>query len=186
MKSVNVSVDTLTTAISNAIAKSIPIIADAVVEAVKDTFANEHNEEESQEEEEESAQTSDVSEEEEEELALHDEFLGAMTQPDSSLITEVYNKYKDVIDEEELDNAITTATEVAREYAIQHGSWQICKVDSKYEINTLYPYPIRKRSNQKVISVYRDNIKSSKKYMACKLSGIKKYFHVVVATIHTQ
>ena len=56
--------------------------------------------------------------------------------------------------------------------------WEICTLNNDYEINTEYPYPIRKRSNQRVIREY-DN---GNGYIRCEMSGRQYYKHVIVAT----
>jgi hypothetical protein len=56
--------------------------------------------------------------------------------------------------------------------------WEICVLDNDYEIYSEYPYYIRKRSNQRIISEYVENTG----YIRCTMSGIKYLKHVVIAT----
>ena len=55
--------------------------------------------------------------------------------------------------------------------------WEICVLDDAYEINTEYPYYIRKRSNQRVISEH-DN---GNGYLRCYMSGRRYYKHRIIA-----
>ena len=56
--------------------------------------------------------------------------------------------------------------------------WEICVLDDAYEINTEYPYPIRKRANNRIISEYVER----NGYIRCQMSGIKYLKHRVIAT----
>ena len=59
-------------------------------------------------------------------------------------------------------------------------SWITCKVDSDYEIFTEYPYDIRRKSNQCVVSDYIDN--NSNEYPYVALNRLKYYKHRIVAS----
>ena len=59
----------------------------------------------------------------------------------------------------------------------EEGEWETCVEDNAYEINTAYPYPIRKKSNGKIIS---ENIMKIG-YPRVKLNQKDKYKHIIVA-----
>ena len=56
-------------------------------------------------------------------------------------------------------------------------SWQECVVDTDYEIHTEYPYLIRKKSNQRIVSEWHNG----NGYIRICLNRIKYYKHVLVA-----
>ena len=58
----------------------------------------------------------------------------------------------------------------------EEGNWETCVMDNDYEINTAYPYPIRKISTGRIISEYINN-----GYMRCALNRKHKYKHDIVA-----
>ena len=45
-------------------------------------------------------------------------------------------------------------------------SWEVCRIDNNYEINTEYPYPIRKISNKYVVSEWNNG----NGYLRCVMS----------------
>lgn len=54
--------------------------------------------------------------------------------------------------------------------------WEECVLDSDYEICKTYPYAIRKKSNQKIISEHH-----AKGYLRLSLNGEKYYKHDIIA-----
>ena len=60
-----------------------------------------------------------------------------------------------------------------------NGNWQTCVVDNDYEINTEYPYIIRRRSNQRIVSEF---INHKNGYTQLTLNSKKFYKHRVIAS----
>ena len=56
------------------------------------------------------------------------------------------------------------------------GIWELLDVDVSYEINTVYPYPIRKRSNARIIKEFEAN-----GYQKCMLSNKQCFKHRIIA-----
>lgn len=60
---------------------------------------------------------------------------------------------------------------------MQTSMWVPCKLDGEYEINTEFPYQIRRISNKKVI---KENMQSNG-YLRCYLNRKKFYKHRIIA-----
>lgn len=60
----------------------------------------------------------------------------------------------------------------------QVGEWHECVVDSDYEINDAYPYPIRRKGSDKII---KESIHKSIGYVRCALNGITYNKHRIIA-----
>lgn len=56
-------------------------------------------------------------------------------------------------------------------------TWEVCKLDENYEINTEYPYEIRRRSNKRIVSEWKNEYDFS----CCSLSSIEYYKHRIIA-----
>ena len=56
-------------------------------------------------------------------------------------------------------------------------SWQICVLDSDYEIYDEYPFPIRRIGSDKIISEHLLN----NKYFHCRLNNVPLLKHVIIA-----
>jgi len=48
-------------------------------------------------------------------------------------------------------------------------TWEVCKLDENYEINTEYPYEIRRRLNKRIVSEWKNDYDFS----CCSLSSIE-------------
>ena len=56
------------------------------------------------------------------------------------------------------------------------GTWELLKTDIDYEISTVYPYQIRKRSNGRIIKESEDN-----GYLRCRISNKTVFKHKLIA-----
>ena len=56
-------------------------------------------------------------------------------------------------------------------------SWESCVVDYDYEINNEYPYPIRKKSNKRIVREWNNG----NNYMRLRMNGKNYYKHRVIA-----
>ena len=57
-------------------------------------------------------------------------------------------------------------------------NWEILKANSDYEINTSYPYPIRRIDKERIVNEY---VEKKSGYPRLNLNGKKKYKHRLVA-----
>ena len=61
---------------------------------------------------------------------------------------------------------------------MSEGAWETLKVDADYEINNMYPYQIRRKSNQRIIS----ECESNRGYLVCALNKKHCLKHRIIAT----
>ena len=57
-------------------------------------------------------------------------------------------------------------------------NWEILKANSDYEINTAYPYPIRRIGKERIVNEY---VEKNNGYVRLNLKGKKEYKHRLVA-----
>ena len=60
----------------------------------------------------------------------------------------------------------------------EEGEWHECVVNPDYEINDAYPYPIRRKDSDKIIS---ESINKSTGYVECSLNAINFQKHRIIA-----
>ena len=60
----------------------------------------------------------------------------------------------------------------------EKGNWHTCVVDSDYEINDAYPYPIRRKGSDKII---KESINKESGYVRCSLNRISCNKHRIIA-----
>ena len=70
-----------------------------------------------------------------------------------------------------------STTESLNEVKPCRQSWELCKFDKNYEIETEYPYHIRRCSNQEYVREWEND----KGYVVWKMSGGTYYKHMIVA-----
>ena len=58
------------------------------------------------------------------------------------------------------------------------GEWIECVVDNDYEINTVYPHPIRRKGSERIISKC---FRGSEGYVCCRLNNIAYQKHRIIA-----
>lgn len=75
----------------------------------------------------------------------------------------------------EVEIEIETETDVEIDETPE--TWITCVVDNEYEINTVFPFQIRKKKNQRII---KESIKKNE-YVICHMSRKQYYKHRVIA-----